>query len=320
MKNFLSLNKKIQISKYGMYIAFAAVFVTISIATPNFLTYANMMTVLRQISFNGMVALGMTFIIITGGIDLSAGAMLCLAGLVSAHFSVKGSANETSIIVAILAGVGIAAVFGFINGLLVAKGKLPAFIVTMGIMTIMRGVSLVFSDGRPITNLNNSYKAIGQGFVGGIPTPVIIFIVLIVVTVVLLHYSKFGRHVYAVGGNNRAAVASGINADRVKILVYVISSVFCGIAGVALTSRLNAASPQAASGYELDAIAAAVIGGTSLSGGRGHVFGTIIGALLIGIISNGLDILNVSSYYQQIIKGCIIVLAVFLDRKNISES
>ncbi|WP_066685531.1 ABC transporter permease [Christensenella intestinihominis] len=319
MNNSLSKKNTLSISKFGIYIAFAAVFIIISIATPNFLTGANMMTVLRQISFNGMVALGMTFIIITGGIDLSAGAMLCLAGLVSAHYSVSGAADESPILLAILAGVGVAALFGLINGLLIAKGKLPAFIVTMGIMTIIRGISLVYSDGRPITNLNDSYKAIGQGFVGVIPTPVVIFIVLIVLSVIVLHYSKFGRHVYAVGGNNRAAVAAGINADRVRILAYVIGGVICGIAGVALTSRLNAASPQAADGYELDAIAAAVIGGCSLSGGRGNVLGTIIGALLIGVIGNGLDILNVSSYYQQIVKGCIIVIAVFLDRKNNSE-
>lgn len=312
-------NHQIRLSKYGIYIAFVLIFAAISFATPKFLTPSNMMTVLRQISFNGMVALGMTFIIITGGIDLSAGALLCLAGLVSAHYSVAGSEAELPILAAVLAGVGAATIFGLLNGLIVAKGKLPAFIVTMATMTIVRGICLVFSDGRPITGLNDTYKAIGQGSLISIPTPVIIFGALIIISVILLQYSRYGRHVYAVGGNTKAAIASGIHADRIKASVYLIGGVICGIAGVALTSRLNAASPQAADGYELDAIAAAVIGGTSLSGGRGTVIGTIIGALLIGIISNGLDILNVSSYYQKIIKGCIILLAVFLDRKNIAE-
>lgn len=278
-----------------------------------------MVTVLRQISFNGIVALGMTFIIITGGIDLSVGSLLCLAGLVSAHYSVAGSETEMPVLIAILAGVLVSTAFGLMNGLLVAKGKLPPFIVTMATMTIVRGIALVYSDGRPITGFNESYKAIGQGNVLNVPIPVAIFIVMLLVSGVLLKYTRFGRHVYALGGNENAAIASGINTAKIQTMVYVIGGVMCGIAGVALTSRLNAASPQAAEGYELDAIASVVIGGTSLSGGRGGVTGTIIGVLLIGIIGNGLDILNVSSYYQKIIKGCIILLAVFLDRKNIKS-
>lgn len=307
------------LSKFGIIIAFAAVFTVLSIATPYFLTLPNMITVLRQISFNGIVALGMTFIIVTGGIDLSVGSLLCLAGLVSAHYSVAGSGSEMPLAIAVLAGVLVATLFGLINGMLIAKGKLPPFIVTMATMTIVRGISLVYSDGRPITGFNNGYKEIGQGSVLNIPIPVVIFGVMLLISVILLKYSKFGRHVFAVGGNEKAAIASGINAAKVQTMVYVIGGVMCGIAGVALTSRLNAASPQAAEGYELDAIASVVIGGTSLSGGRGGVLGTVIGALLIGIIGNGLDIMNVSSYYQKIIKGCIILLAVFLDRKNIKS-
>ena len=306
-------------SKVGIIIAFAAVFIVLSFASPFFLTLSNMVTVLRQISFNGIVALGMTFIIITGGIDLSVGSLLCLAGLVSAHYSVAGSETEMPVLIAILAGVLVSTAFGLMNGLLVAKGKLPPFIVTMATMTIVRGIALVYSDGRPITGFNESYKAIGQGNVLNVPIPVAIFIVMLLVSGVLLKYTRFGRHVYALGGNENAAIASGINTAKIQTMVYVIGGVMCGIAGVALTSRLNAASPQAAEGYELDAIASVVIGGTSLSGGRGGVTGTIIGVLLIGIIGNGLDILNVSSYYQKIIKGCIILLAVFLDRKNIKS-
>lgn len=305
--------------KFGIIIAFAAVFIVLSFASPFFLTLSNMVTVLRQISFNGIVALGMTFIIITGGIDLSVGSLLCLAGLVSAHYSVAGSETEMPVLIAILAGVLVSTAFGLMNGLLVAKGKLPPFIVTMATMTIVRGIALVYSDGRPITGFNESYKAIGQGNVLNVPIPVAIFIVMLLVSGVLLKYTRFGRHVYALGGNENAAIASGINTAKIQTMVYVIGGVMCGIAGVALTSRLNAASPQAAEGYELDAIASVVIGGTSLSGGRGGVTGTIIGVLLIGIIGNGLDILNVSSYYQKIIKGCIILLAVFLDRKNIKS-
>lgn len=306
-------------SKFGIIIAFAAVFIVLSFASPFFLTLSNMVTVLRQISFNGIVALGMTFIIITGGIDLSVGSLLCLAGLVSAHYSVAGSETEMPVLIAILAGVLVSTAFGLMNGLLVAKGKLPPFIVTMATMTIVRGIALVYSDGRPITGFNESYKAIGQGNVLNVPIPVAIFIVMLLVSGVLLKYTRFGRHVYALGGNENAAIASGINTAKIQTMVYVIGGVMCGIAGVALTSRLNAASPQAAEGYELDAIASVVIGGTSLSGGRGGVTGTIIGVLLIGIIGNGLDILNVSSYYQKIIKGCIILLAVFFDRKNIKS-
>ncbi len=301
--------------KYGIFMVFIVMVVILSLLTDRFLTVNNILNVVRQVSFNGILAIGITFVIITGGIDLSVGSVLAIAGVVSASLVVEGKAGVPTF-VAILVGLGVGMFCGWINGFLITKGKLAPFIATMGMMTIARGSSLVFTSGRPITSLSKSFQNIGSGFLLGIPVPIYILALVALISYFLLKYTKFGRHVYAVGGNETAAKASGLNTNRIKTLVYMISGMFAGLVGMVLSARVNSASPIWGAGYELDAIAAAVIGGTSLSGGVGNIQGTIVGALIIGIISNGLDIMNVSPYYQQIIKGLIIIVAVLLDRKN----
>jgi len=217
---------------------------------------------------------------------------------------------------AILMGLLVSAACGLASGLLITKRRLEPFIVTMGMMTIVRGIAMVYVNGRPITNFTEEFKVVGGGYVGPIPIPIIIFAVVIVISILLLNFLTFGRHVKSVGGNEAAAKAAGLSVDGIKIKVYVLSAVLSGLAGIALASRVNAAQSIFGEGYELDAIAAAVIGGTSMSGGVGTIWGTIIGTLIIGIITNGLDLLNVSAYYQMIAKGVIILVAVLLDRKQ----
>lgn len=303
------------LTKYGIFIVFLVMVLILSLLTDRFLTVPNLLNVIRQVSFNGILAIGMTFVVITGGIDLSVGSVLAIAGVVSASLVVDGEAR-TSTLIAILVGLAVGMLCGWINGFLVTKGKLAPFIATMGMMTIARGASLVYTSGRPITSLTKSFQQIGSGFIFGIPIPIYILSAVAAIAYFILIYTKFGRHVYAVGGNETAAKASGLNTNKVKTLVYIISGMLAGLVGMVLSARVNSASPIWGTGYELDAIAAAVIGGTSLSGGVGSIPGTIVGALIIGIISNGLDILNVSAYYQQIIKGLIILVAVLSDRKN----
>jgi ribose transport system permease protein len=300
---------------YWIYIALLAIVVVLSMATENFLTISNITNVIRQVSFNAILAIGLTFVIITGGIDLSVGSVLALSGIVAASFSVMDQ-NPLPLPLALLLGLAAGAIFGLVNGILITKGRMAAFIATLVVMTVARGLALVYSNGRPVINYTPGFREVGAGYAFGLPIPIIVLAIVVAISYFVLNHTKFGRHIYAVGGNEQAAKASGLNVHRIKIWVYVISGTLAGLTGIILASRVNAASPITGIGYELDAIAAAVIGGSSLSGGRGFIMGTLIGALIIGIISNGLDILNVSAYYQQIIKGAIICGAVLLDRKN----
>ena len=301
------------LAKYGIYIAFAVLFAILSFSSASFLSVQNVLNVLRQTSLNGIIAVGMTFVIITGGIDLSVGAIVAVSAVVATSFAHPGG---YPILVPVVAGLCFGALAGFINGFSIAKGNIAPFIVTLGMMTIVRGAALVFSGGRPIINLTDTYKWIGGGYFLKIPAPVYFFLLVVLAGHFLLAYTKFGRHVYAIGGNEQAARVSGVNVHRIIIAVYTLAGLFAGFAGVVLSSRVMTGSPVAGLGYELDAIAAVVIGGTSLSGGVGSIPGTIIGAMIIGFMSNGLDLLNVSSYYQQIIKGVIIIVSVLLDQKN----
>lgn len=307
------INRYDYLRRFGMLIAFLLICFLLSLATPHFFSLQNMTIVLRQVSINGVLAIGVTFVIITGGIDLSLGSVVALAGVVAALFAHPGEhILLVPIALAVLVGVGI----GGLNGLAVTKGKVAPFIVTLGMMTIARGLALVFSDGRPVTNLSDGFNAIGGGNFMGIPVPILIFASVIVFASVLLNQTRLGRYMFAVGGNEKAAYASGIRVNRVKVVAYMICSGFAGLAGIILASRITTGQPNAGIAYELDAIAAVVIGGTSLSGGTGSIGGTVLGVLLIGVINNGLDLLNVSSYYQQIIKGVIIIAAVLIDRKR----
>lgn len=287
--------------------------VILSFISSNFLTVTNLLNVVRQIAVNGILAIGMTIVCLTGGIDLSVGSIVAFSGIIAA-----GLLRDTSypIIVVVLAAIAVGAVCGLYNGYFVAYWNAASFVVTLSMMTIARGMTYVYSDGRPISNLRTEFLTIGKGSIAGIPIPTLILAVVFILGSIMLTKLKFGRYVYAVGGNENAAMVSGINVKRIKMMVYVLSGIACGIAAIILTARVSAGLPQAGESYELDAIAATVIGGTSLSGGRGRLWGTIVGAILLGIVNNGLDLLNVSSFYQQIVKGLIILGAILIDSKR----
>lgn len=288
--------------------------VIVSVLNPRFLTHANILNVLRQTSINSIIAIGMTLVILTGGIDLSVGSILAFCGAVMASLLNAGHNPILAFIVTLALGL----VFGFFNGFLVSKMKLQAFIVTLVTMTFLRGATLVFTEGKPITVDDGGllFENIGGGYLFDIPIPIYIMIALFVAGHYLLMHTKFGRYTYAIGGNEEATKLSGINVDKVKMWVYGLCGMLSALAGVILTSRLYSAQPTAGSGYELDAIAAVVLGGTSLAGGVGRVTGTALGALIIGVLGNSLNLLNVSSYYQMMIKAIVILIAVLIDRKS----
>ncbi|MGG1312710.1 MULTISPECIES: ABC transporter permease [Cohnella] len=302
------------LSRYGMLLVLIALMILMSLLTPTFLTADNLLNIVRQMSVVGIVAIGVTFVIITTGIDLSSGSVIALVSVVVATLAHPG---EYPLVLTILAGLGIGVLTGLINGTIIAKGKIAPFIVTLGMMTAARGAALLYTGGRPIGNLSDSFRFIGQGSLLGIPVPILIFLFVGVVSYLLLNKTKFGKYIYAIGGNEQAARIAGINVDKYKIMLYAYAGLLSSVAGIILTSRIASGQPTAGTMYELDAIAAAVIGGTSLAGGIGTIGGTIIGALIIGVMNNGLDLLNVSSYWQQILKGAIITTAVLIDsRKN----
>lgn len=283
----------------------------------------NLINVIRQVSAIGIIAIGMTFVIITLGIDLSVGSILALAAVVAASLaqapgdSMMYPGLDLPIIVAVIAGVAVGAGMGFANGFIISKFKVAPFIATLGMMSVARGLALIYSDGRPISNLEEPYDWIGQGSLFGIPTPIVIFGAVAILAHLLLNYTRFGRYVYAIGGNEQAARVSGIRIPRMTIVIYTISGLLAGLSGVILSARIGSGNPQLGTGIELDAITAAVIGGTSFKGGIGTVWGAIIGAMIIGIINNGLNLLSVSPFMQMVVKGLIIILAIILDeRKN----
>ncbi|MCX7951554.1 MAG: ribose ABC transporter permease [Clostridiales bacterium] len=284
----------------------------ISIITPRFLNVNNLLNVLTQVSVNAVIAIGMTFVILTGGIDLSVGSILAITGAIAASIIVKSNSLFLAIVVTILLG----ALIGAFNGAIVAKGKIQPFIVTLATMTIFRGATYVFTNGTPISGLSKNFTFIGNSRVLGIPFPVIITLIVFALAWYLISETRYGRYVYALGGNEDSTRLSGINTDKVKMLVYIVSGIASAISGVIVTSRIGSASPNAGSGYELDAIAAVVLGGTSLSGGEGSITGTIVGAMIIGVLNNGLNLMNVSPFYQSIVKGLVILLAVLIDKKN----
>ncbi|WYQ41848.1 ribose ABC transporter permease [Bacillus sp. FSL W7-1321] len=298
----------------GPFIGLFLIILIISILNPGFLSASNLLNVLRQVSINALIAFGMTFVILTGGIDLSVGAILAFSGAVTATLLSSGMDP----ILAILIGLLVGAALGAINGIIIAKGKVAPFIATLATMTIYRGATLMFTDGRPVSNLGDStlFQMLGGGYFFGIPMPAITMMISFVILYLILKKTTFGRRVYAVGGNEEASILSGIKVDRIKIYVYSLTGFLAAIAGVILTSRLNSAQPTAGTMYELDAIAAVVLGGTSLTGGKGWIVGTLIGALIIGVLNNGLNLLGVSSFFQQMVKGSVILLAVLLDRRK----
>ena len=303
---------------YGILIAFVMLCGALSVINENFLTWGNWVNILRQTSINGILAIGMTYVILTKGIDLSVGSILALSGLVTGSL-VTGSEPHFAL-VGILAGLVVGLCLGTVNGLLVSRLSVAPFVVTLGMLSVARGLTFIYNDGMPVANLSKEFRYIGQGMVAGIPVPVIILAVTFFIFWFILRYTTFGRYVYAVGGNERSAKTSGISTRWVVFAVYAISGLLSALAGQILAARTTSALPQAGIAYELDAIAAVVIGGTSLSGGVGTLSGTLIGALIIGVINNGLDLMGVSSYYQQVIKGTIIVAAVLLDASRKKQS
>lgn len=305
-------NVKSNLKKYRSLIGLFLLCVIIAIATPRFLTLSNITNVLTQIAVNAIIAVGMSFVILTGGIDLSVGSTVALSGAVAASVVLSTGSIPLAIIAAIIVGAAI----GLINGVLVSKGKLQAFIATLATMTIFRGETLVFTQGNPISKLPESFMVLGNGSLGFLPVPILITIIVAVIAIYALSQTKLGRYIYAVGGNEDSSRLSGINTNKIKTWVYMVAGIASAIGGIILTSRIGSASPNAGTGYELDAIAAVVIGGTSLSGGEGKISGTIIGALIIGVISNGLNLMNVSPFYQSIVKGLVILVAVLLDKKQ----
>lgn len=305
-------NFKEILDKYKSLIGLIVLCVVITIVSPAFMTLSNITNIFTQVSTNAIIAIGMTFVILTGGIDLSVGSTVAISGALTA--SILKSTNNIPLAILVAAITGI--IIGLINGILISKGKLQAFIVTLATMTIFRGATLVFTNGTPISKLSETFVKIGNGKIGFIPIPVIITIVILIISIYLLTQTRFGRYLYALGGNEDSAKLSGINTNKIKTLVYVISGFASSIAGIIITSRIGSASPNAGTSFELDAIAAVVIGGTSLSGGEGKITGTIIGALIIGVLNNGLNLMNVSPFYQSIVKGLVILIAVLLDKKS----
>lgn len=303
-------------SRYGIYIALALIVVVLSLLSNSFLTIGNILTVLRQSSIIGLISIGMTFVIITGGIDLSVGAIVSIVAVTACSFA---HPNTYPLIVPVLIGLGVGLACGIINGLIISYGRIAPFLVTLGMLSSARGAAFVISKGKPVTNLDKYYNLIGGGKVLSIPIPVWILFIVAAIGIFILSSTKFGRHVYALGGNEQAARLSGVKTDTIKVAVYSISGLLAGLSGIVLSSRVMTGNAVDGQGYELDAIAAVVIGGTSLVGGIGGIAGTIVGVLIIGVISNGLDILFISYHYQQIIKGLIILVAVILDRINASK-
>jgi len=279
------------------------------ILSPYFLTGTNVINILLQSAINSIIAIGMTFVIITGGIDLSVGSVLALSGVVMASLSHRGF----SVILVIISGILIGIICGFINGSLITKWKLAPFIATLGMMSIARGLALIYTGGLTMYGLSSSFTILGSGYLGSIPIAVIITFIIFFIAYFILKYTKVGLYVYAIGSNEEATRLCGISVNKYKLLVYIISGICASIAGIILTGRLNAAEPIAGSGYELNAIAAAVIGGCSLAGGEGNLLGTLVGAIIMGILQNLLNLTNVQAYYQQLVIGLVIVGAVLVD-------
>jgi ribose transport system permease protein len=302
------------IKKYhlGPVIGFIILFILMSTLSSQFLTPGNLKNVALQTTVNALIAVGMTFVILTAGIDLSVGSLLALCGAVTAELMVSGVNPWLASLAGILAG----AIMGAFNGVLVSYGRLAPFIVTLGTMQLFRGITEIMTNGNPISNIPADFSVFGSERMLGIPIPVIVTAIVFVVAWVILHRSISGRRIYAIGGNEKVAYLAGVPVKKYLVWVYVISGVLSALAALILTSRLGTAEPTAGTGYELDAITAVVLGGTSLFGGEGTLLGSLVGALILGVIDNGLNLLNVNSFYQDAVKGLIILVAIMLDRQK----
>lgn len=297
------------LTKYGMVIILLLMIIIMTLIKPAFINSKNLVNIFKQVAVIGILAYGVTLIIISDGIDLSSGSVVALVGVVVANFAAPGK----NIFIAILIGLLIGALCGAINGTILSFTGIPPFIATLGMMTIARGAALLYTNGRPISNIDENLLVLGTGKWGPVPIAVIIFLLAGLLSHFILRKSAFGKSIYAIGGNEQAAVVCGLNVKKIKILIYTYAGIMSALGGIVLTARVSSGNPTAGVSYELDAIASAVIGGTSLSGGVGYISGTIIGALIIGTLNNGLTLIGVSPYWQQVVKGLIIMGAVILD-------
>jgi ribose/xylose/arabinose/galactoside ABC-type transport system permease subunit len=302
------------VGEFGISIALLIEVIIFSQLSPYFFTAENILNVSLQISITAIIAVGMTLVILTAGIDLSVGALVAWSGVIATSVLQIDLPFSLTLLLAMLAGLGIGALSGALAGVFITRLNITPFIVTLALMTIWRGAAYMFTDGRPIWGLPEAFSILGSGRIFKIPVPTIIMIAIYVVAYVMLTQTRFGRHVYAVGGNKEAARLSGINTDRVLMQVYLICGMLAALSGILLASRMNSGQPNAGQMYELDVIAAVVVGGTSLFGGRGSIVGTFIGAMLIGVLKNGLNLLNVGSYVQMVVLGAVILLAVMMDQ------
>ena len=310
MKEKTKTQRKLNWNDFAILIILVVLVAILAFINPVFLTPNNLMNIARQVSIVAIVGIGMSYVLISAEIDLSVGSLVGLTGVVAAMAMKDGM----PIMVACLFAILISVFCGFLNGVIHTYIKIPSFIVTMGMMNIARGAVLVLTNSYPVTGLPEGFKMVGRGYILGIPIPVVVMLVCYIVGFFVLKYTKFGRSIYAIGGNLEAARLSGISVSKNKVIIHTICGFTAGIAGVVLAARLFSGQPSAGNGMELDAIAAAVIGGTSTSGGKGRLWGTLLGALIMGIITNGMNLMNISTNWQYIMQGTIIIVAVGLDR------
>lgn len=320
----ISLNKYTNIAQLQSLIALFLMCLILALMTDNFMTTDNFWNVMRQISVNVCISVGMTLVILTAGIDLSVGSILAFCGAITAGVLANGiqipSANlyiGFTVFGAVIAGLLMGAGLGFVNGYAITQFKVPSFVATLAMLTMARGATMLWTGGHPITGLGDTFGFLGTGWFLGIPMPVWISGAVVALAVILTNKTRFGRYIYAIGGNEDAARLSGISVRKIKIWVYSLAGMLAAVGGVLVTARLDSAQPNAGMSYELDAIAAVVIGGTSLAGGKGTIVGTVLGALIIGVLNNGLVLLDVSPFWQQVVKGMVILLAVIIDRSGV---
>ena len=307
-----ALRRASRYSSFYPLVGLIVVSIVMIFASDSFLSYSNITNILRQVSINALIAVGMTFVILTGGIDLSVGAVMALCGTLAAGLMAAGMNGVLALILCLVLGCG----FGLANGAFVAFAGMPPIIVTLATMGIARGLGLIYTGGYPISGLPTWVNWFGEGRILGLQTPIVIMLVVYIIGWVLLERTPFGRYVYAIGGNETATRLSGVRVARSKLLIYGLSGLTAAIAAVVLTGRLMSGQPNAGQGFELDAIAAVVLGGTSIAGGRGSLIGTLLGALLLGVLNNGLNMVGVNPYVQTVVKGVIILLAIYIGRER----
>jgi ribose transport system permease protein len=311
------MKKRIEFSKIFVYIVLIVLVIYFSLSTSTFLTGKNISNVLRQVSMIGICSVGMTLVLLTGGIDISVGSNIALVGVVSAKL-IKDLGF--GIIPAMIIGVLIGAIIGLFNGTMVAKFKVPALIATLAMQTIARGIAFILTQGIPVYGLPESIKILGQGYVGSIPIPVIIMAFIFIIGWWMLERTRFGRHIYAIGGNEEVAYLSGINVSLTKIKIYALSGLFSGLAGVIMLSRINSGQPATSTGFEMDVITSVVLGGVSVAGGEGKIINVIAGVLIMGVLSNGMMLMNLDEYWQWVAKGLVLLFAVAFDNMQRKRS